>query len=263
MTDQTSTPTAAAPTPSAPRRSFLESTAGRVTIIGGALLALGVGVAVAQGGMRGYGMMGGHGMMGGGRGLERFCAVDLGWVTQRMADGVTMRLNLTDAQKPALADLRATALRVGGEAKKLCANRPDLTTVPGRLAAAQQGLALANGALGELKPKIEAFYATLNDEQKKTFDQMGPGRRGGMGGPGMGQGGWRRGEGGGMGPGMGPGMGGQGMGQRGWRQGEGQGERGGWWGYGEGQGERRGWRQGLDGEGAGWDAGAPRRTAAY
>jgi hypothetical protein len=239
MTDQTAAPAPAAPeTPvAAPaRRSFFKSTLGRVTLVGGVLVALGAGVAVAQQGWRHGGMMGGgHGMMGGGRGLERFCAADLSWVTQRMADGVTTRLNLTDAQKPALADLRATALRVGGEAKKLCAEKRDMATVPGRLAAASQGLAMANAAMGELKPKIEAFYATLNDEQKKQMDQMGPrGRRGGgmggMGGPGMG------------GPGMGgPGMGGQGgpgMGQRGWRHGD----------AGEGMGPR-GWRQGMTQQG--------------
>ncbi len=245
MTDQTAAPAPSAPeTPvAAPaRRSFFKSTLGRVTVVGGVLLALGAGVAVAQQGWRHGGMMGGQGMMGG-RGLERFCAADLSWVTQRMADGVTARLNLTDAQKPALNDLRATALRVGGEAKKLCAEKRDMTTVPGRLAAAQQGLAIANAAMGEMKPKIEAFYATLNDEQKKQMDQMGPRGRhgGGMGGMG----------GSGMGPGMG-GQGGPGMGQRGWRHGdagEGMGPRG--WRQGEGRGDMRGpgWRQGMTQQG--------------
>lgn len=227
MTDQTSAPAPSAPETPAPapaRRTFFKSTLGRVTLVGGVLIALGAGVAVAQQGWRHGGMTGGgHGMMGG-RGLERFCAMDLGWATQRMADGVTARLNLTDAQKPALADLRATALQVGGEAKKLCADRPDMSTVPGRLAAAQQGLGIANTAMTALKPKIEAFYATLNDEQKKQMDQMGPrGRRGGgMMGPGQ------------MGPGqMGP------DGQRGWRHGDG----------GE-QMRGQGWRQGMMQDGA-------------
>ena len=208
-----------APAPAAPRKSFLKSTLGKTVLVGGALLAIGAGVATAQGWRghgHGFGPMGG-GMMGRG-GIERFCAADVGYVTQKMADGLSARLNLTDAQKPALNDLRATAVQVAGEAKKLCATTPDMSTVPGRLAVAQQRLSMANAAMTTLKPKIEAFYATLDEAQKKTVDQMGPmGRgKGGMGGHG-----WRHGQGGpgGMGPGMGPGMMGPGMGP-GWRQGQ-------------------------------------------
>lgn len=230
MTDQPTSPVYPA-TPA--RRPFFKSTLGRVTLVGGVLIALGAGVAVAQQGWRhgGGGMMGG-GMMGG-RGLDRFCAADVGWVSQRMADGLTARLNLTDAQKPALAELRASAVRVAGEAKKLCADRPDTSTVPGRLAAAERGLGVANQAMAELKPKVEAFYATLTDEQKKQFDQMGPhgGRRGGEG---RGHRGWRHGD-------AGEDMRGQGFEGRGWRHRDGGGEMRG-----------PGWRQGMmqDGEGA-------------
>ena len=45
-------------------------------------------------------------------GFERFCAVDASFVTQKMADGLTSKLNLNDAQKSSLGDLRQTALTV-------------------------------------------------------------------------------------------------------------------------------------------------------
>lgn len=192
MTDQNLTPAPA-------RTPFLRTGFGRATLVGGVLLALGAGAAVAGGGWgHRHGMMGGGmGRMGGG--FERFCAMDAGFVTQKMADGLTLRLNLTDPQKASLADLRQTALGVATEAKKLCVDKPDMTTTPGRLAAMQTRLTMAGTAMTTLKPKIEAFYATLDDAQKKQFDQMGP-----MGG--------KRGKGGQMGMrGEGP-MGMQGMG---------------------------------------------------
>jgi hypothetical protein len=173
MTDQKLTPAPA-------RTPFLRTGFGRATLVGGVLLALGAGAAVAGGGWgHRHGMMGGGmGRMGGG--FERFCAMDAGFVTQKMADGLTLRLNLTDPQKASLADLRQTALGVATEAKKLCADKPDMTTTPGRLAAMQTRLTMAGTAMTTLKPKIEAFYATLDDAQKKQFDQMGPmgGKRG-------------------------------------------------------------------------------------
>ena len=204
----------------APTKPFLRRPAGRAAVVLGALVALGAGAAVAQGwGHRhGHGFGGPMGRMGGG--FERFCAVDPAYVTQKMADGLTLRLNLNDVQKTSLADLRQSAVAVAADAKKLCADKPDMTTTPGRLAAAQARLGAANAALTTLKPKIEAFYATLDDAQKQQFDRMGPmGGKRGWGGRGM------RGE--GPAPGM---MGMQGMGGMsgmGWRQ---HGQMGGMWG---------------------------------
>jgi hypothetical protein len=35
------------------------------------------------------------------------------------------------------------------------------------------------GAIRTLRPALQSLYATLSDEQKKRFDAVGPGRRGG------------------------------------------------------------------------------------
>jgi hypothetical protein len=208
--------TAAAPV-AAPKKGFLASKAGRATLVVGALAALGAGAAVAQGMGHGpRGMGGGFGGMMGGRGFERLCAVDVNFVTQRMADGLATRLTLTDAQKPALNDLRAAAVAAATEAKKSCGQPQDTATAPGRMALAQQRLQMAGTALATIKPKLDAFYAQLNDEQKKTFDKMGPhGGRGHGGGEGRGRHGQMDGE---RGPG---GDGPHGMRQRhGWADGQ-------------------------------------------
>lgn len=172
MSDNTAVSSASA------KKPFLRTTLGRATLAVGVLAALGAGAATA----RGWG--GHHGGFGGGPGMggfERFCAVDANFVTQKMADGLTSKLNLNDAQKSSLGDLRQTALTVAADAKKLCADKPDMATTPGRLNAMQARLTMAGTAMTALKPKIESFYATLDDAQKKQFDAMGPmgrGRRG-------------------------------------------------------------------------------------
>lgn len=168
MTDLNSAPLETAPA----KTPFLRRPIGRAALVVGALVAIGAGAAVARGGHHGGFAAGGM------RGFERFCAVDVNYATQRMADGLTSRLNLNDAQKTSLGDLRQTAVTVGTDAKKLCANTPDMTTTPGRLSAMQARLNAANTAMTTLKPKIEAFYATLDDAQKKQFDAMGPMGRG-------------------------------------------------------------------------------------
>lgn len=169
MTDFNAAPTETKAT----KTPFLRRPLGRATLVVGLLAAIGSGAAIARGGHHG-GFGGGHGM----RGFDRFCAVDANYVTQKMADRLTSKLNLNDVQKTSLNDLRQTAVTVAADAKKLCADKPDMTTTPGRLAAMQARLGAANAAMTTLKPKIESFYAALDDAQKKKFDDMGPMGRG-------------------------------------------------------------------------------------
>jgi len=89
-------------------------------------------------------------------------------------DRTAKRLNLTDAQKAALKDLSDASAASAASAKTaLCGTKPDLTTSPGRLAFSEK---LAQAQLDETKaiqPKLEAFYATLDDKQKHAFDTGG------------------------------------------------------------------------------------------
>jgi hypothetical protein len=94
-------------------------------------------------------------------------------------DRLAKRLNLTDPQKAALKDLNdASASATASEKASLCADKPDLSTTPGRVAFAEK---MAENTLAHLKaiePKLQAFYDSLDAKQKKAFDTGG--RVGGM-----------------------------------------------------------------------------------
>lgn len=105
--------------------------------------------------------------------VERVCAIDVGFQVNRMGERVATRLNLTDAQKPAMRDLQDTAVSAINAAKSLCSEKPDNSTLAGRLAYAEKvGTARLN-VIKAIAPKVAAFYATLNDGQKAMFDRIG------------------------------------------------------------------------------------------
>jgi len=93
-------------------------------------------------------------------------------------DRLAKRLKLTDPQKAALKDLNDASASAAATMKtSLCADKPDLSTTPGRVAFAEK---MAENTLAHLKaiePKLQAFYDTLDADQKKAFDG---GRIGGM-----------------------------------------------------------------------------------
>jgi hypothetical protein len=89
-------------------------------------------------------------------------------------DRLARRLNLTDPQKAALKDLiDASASADAASKKSLCADKVDVSTMPGRIAFAQK---IAENRLASLKavqPKLLAFYDSLDANQKKAFDTGG------------------------------------------------------------------------------------------
>jgi hypothetical protein len=94
--------------------------------------------------------------------------------TPANTDRLARRLNLTEPQKAALKDLTDASASAHDSAKKsLCADKPDLSTTPGRLAFAEK---MAEASLAGLKgvgPKLQAFYDGLDAKQKKAFDTGG------------------------------------------------------------------------------------------
>jgi Spy/CpxP family protein refolding chaperone len=98
---------------------------------------------------------------------------------QRRIDRTTRRLNLTDAQKAALKDLQDARAKARSDSRTaLCAKKPDLTGLDGRLAFRQ---AVLEQRLAEMKattPKLLAFYNSLDADQKSKFDESRDRRRG-------------------------------------------------------------------------------------
>ena len=94
-------------------------------------------------------------------------------------DRLAKRLNLTDPQKAALKDLSDASVSAADSAKtSLCADKPDLSTTPGRMAFAEKMAETRLAGLKAIEPKLQAFYESLDDKQKKAFDTGG--RVGGM-----------------------------------------------------------------------------------
>ena len=90
------------------------------------------------------------------------------------ADRLAKRLNLTDAQKAALKDLADASPSASASTKTaLCGAKPDLATTPGRMAFAEKMTEARLDGLKAIEPKLQAFYASLDDKQKKAFDTGG------------------------------------------------------------------------------------------
>jgi hypothetical protein len=89
-------------------------------------------------------------------------------------DRLARRLNLTDPQKAALKDLTDGSASADASAKKsLCADMPDLSTTPGRMAFAKKMAEIKLAGLKEVESKLQAFYDSLDPKQKKAFDTGG------------------------------------------------------------------------------------------
>ena len=89
-------------------------------------------------------------------------------------DRLAKRLSLTDPQKAALKDLADASASADASAKKsLCADKPDLSTTPGRMAFAQKMAETKLAGLKAAEPKLKAFYDSLDAKQKKAFDTGG------------------------------------------------------------------------------------------
>ncbi|HEY7299335.1 MAG TPA: Spy/CpxP family protein refolding chaperone [Xanthobacteraceae bacterium] len=89
-------------------------------------------------------------------------------------DRLAKRLRLTDAQKATLKDfIDASASADASTKKALCADKPDFSTAPGRMAFAEKTAETRVASLKAVEPKLQAFYDSLNARQKKAFDTGG------------------------------------------------------------------------------------------
>jgi len=106
--------------------------------------------------------------------FQHFCATDVTYVSGRVANRLTDQLKLTDPQKASLKDLQDTFIKAATDAKALCNETPDLGTVVGRLAFAEKRTETMLTLMKTVQPKLEAFYGSLDDTQRASFNQMGP-----------------------------------------------------------------------------------------
>ena len=86
---------------------------------------------------------------------------------------ITEIVQPTDAQRPALDDLKAASAKAIEILKSACPK--DLPSIPtGRLAALETRLQVMLAAVQTVRPALERFYQSLGDEQKARFNAIAP-----------------------------------------------------------------------------------------
>ena len=131
-------------------------------------------------GPRGYGwgpgMMMGPGMMGwgGGRGgMGAVCDPRGAGLAEWRMERIERLINPTEAQRVALNNLR-TASSKAAEIVVAACPREFPANAPARLELMEKRLDAMQQAIKTVRPAFDAFYATLNDEQKARINTNGP-----------------------------------------------------------------------------------------
>jgi hypothetical protein len=152
-----------------------------VALVGAAILAAATAQPYGPGaGMMGPGMMSGQGMMGswmtGRRGFAGMCNPGAGGFAEWRADRIAELVKPTDAQRASFDEFKAASIKSAEIMRNACqADVP--ATFPGRSEAMEKRMDTMLQAIRALRPALEAFYATLSDEQKARLDSnVGRGR---------------------------------------------------------------------------------------
>ena len=103
----------------------------------------------------------------------RSCKIAAGFVGWRI-DRLERSIKPTEAQRGQFDELKAASSKAS-EAMRLACPTEVATTAPGRMAAMEKRLDAMLQAAKTIRPALEAFYATLSDEQKARIDAA-PGR---------------------------------------------------------------------------------------
>src|SRR6188508_481755 len=88
---------------------------------------------------------------------------------------IERKVRLNAEQKELLADIRKASQDAAAVFKASCPPEDSFPlTPPGRLAAMTARLDATLQAVQTVRPALEAFYASLSDEQKERFNELGP-----------------------------------------------------------------------------------------
>ncbi|MDX9994644.1 MAG: Spy/CpxP family protein refolding chaperone [Rhodocyclaceae bacterium] len=169
-------------------------------IIAGLIMAAGIGgVALAQGGPRGFGCdgtgsmgpmagMGPGGMTGGQMGRHVAMKFDPAQRAERHLAMLKYQINVTDAQEPLWKAYEEKMKAEAGKGMQAFRTQPvdEKLSAPERMAKMQSQMEERLVAMKGVHESFNRLYAALTPEQKAKADQfaadMGPGRKGGMGG---------------------------------------------------------------------------------
>ena len=102
-----------------------------------------------------------------------FCADQATGVTAWPLGKIADAVQPTSEQRALLENLRKASQDAAAQFRELCPESVPMTP-PGRLQAMTQRLQATSDAVSTVKPALEAFYNSLNDEQKARFNEIGP-----------------------------------------------------------------------------------------
>ena len=123
----------------------------------------------------GPGMMMGPGMMGwGGRGgMGMLCDPRAAGLAEWRMERIERLVQPTEAQKTALNNLRTASTKAAEQIAAACPR--ELPASPtARMELMEKRLEVMLAAMKTVRPAFDAFYATLNDEQKARLNTGGP-----------------------------------------------------------------------------------------
>jgi hypothetical protein len=127
-------------------------------------------------GPRGYGwgrgMMMGPGMMGG-SGMGAMCDPRGAGLAEWRMERIERLISPTEAQRAALNDLRTASAKAAEIIAAACP-REFPASATARLELMEKRLDAMQRAIKTVRPAFDAFYATLNEEQKARINTSGP-----------------------------------------------------------------------------------------
>ena len=128
----------------------------------------------------GPGMMMGPGMMGwggNGAGMGAVCDPRGAGLAEWRMERIERLITPNDAQRAALNELRTASAKAADIVAAACPREfPESATA--RLELMEKRLDVMQQAIKTVRPAFDAFYATLNDEQKARINTSGPRRWG-------------------------------------------------------------------------------------
>ena len=101
-----------------------------------------------------------------------FCAEQAKGVTAWPLEQIAAAVQPTEDQKALLADLQKAAEDAAARFRDACPDAVPMTP-PGRLQVMLLRLQAIDEAIQTVKPALQAFYSSLNDEQKARFNEIG------------------------------------------------------------------------------------------
>ncbi len=110
---------------------------------------------------------------GNGRPAAGICNENVAELTNWPIERISQIVEPTEAQRAALDELKSATAQAVEILKGACPN--DLPSIPtGRLAAMKERLQVMLAAVQTVRPALERFYQSLNDEQKARFNAVAP-----------------------------------------------------------------------------------------